>query len=100
MNMVAELILIAKRLMFDAEHLFIVPDGDDRLINEITKFTGEVVDNLADKNRVEYRLGTRVNGRALELSIGVDEHKNKDKMLREVEKAVKMVGQKYEVRVI
>ena len=100
MNVVDELIRVARKLMFDAEHLFILDESDDRLINAITLKMNEVVDNLADRNKVEYRLGTRVNGRALELSIGVDDHPNKDKMLHAVERAAKIVGREFKVRVI
>ena len=100
MNVVNELIRVARKLMFDEEHLFLMRESDDRLINAITRKMNEVVDNLAHRNKVEYRLGTRVNGRALELSIGVDDHPNKDQMLKAVEKAAKIVGREFEVRVI
>jgi len=95
-----ELIRIARKLMFDKEVLFVPDHLDDELINSIVLESGEVIDNLANKNHVEYRLGTRVKGRVLELSIGVDDHPNKAKMLRAFEVATRMIGKEYGVRVV
>jgi len=74
-------------------------DSDDKMFNRLIHDLSEVADKLARKHRVEFRIGTRFTGRAMEWSIGVD-GEGEETMLKDIARATSSLGREYDVRVL
>ena len=102
MNRVArELLVIARKLVFDEDILFIRDDKtDDRVFNQIYHDLQAQLDRIRRNEGVETFTGRRDDGSAMELSVGVSEHEAKDAIVKHIKVKAKALGRKYGVRVI
>jgi hypothetical protein len=97
----SDLVKMAKRLVFDEEIVFVRDaDTEDRIMNEIWRDIGIYLDRVRKNEDVKTSTARTDNGSAMEISIAVEQHEEKEAILKAVIKHAERIGRRHKVKVI
>jgi hypothetical protein len=95
-----ELLLVARMMSADLEILFVAEDDSMyalRGLNEAFRDMSEAVAKITESD--EYQIGSRDEGRSIEMFIAVPDSKQKRHQLSDIKSAARKIGRKYKLRV-